>query len=138
MYYDDTLSHTIPVLKERINNQIRADELRVIDAEGTNIGVFPFAEALKMAQDQGLDLIEVNANAKPPIAKIMEFGKYQYELKKKAQKINAGASGRGALIISTPSKFPFSVIISVFTDPVINMYKASHKSPCLKSILFFL
>jgi translation initiation factor IF-3 len=87
----ETLSHTIPVLKERINNQIRADELRVIDAEGTNIGIFPFAEALKMAQDQGLDLIEVNANSKPPIAKIMEHGKYLYELKKKAQKMKAGA-----------------------------------------------
>ena len=78
-------------MKERINNQIRADELRVIDAEGTNIGIFPFAEALKMAQDQGLDLIEVNANSKPPIAKIMEHGKYLYELKKKAQKMKAGA-----------------------------------------------
>jgi translation initiation factor IF-3 len=78
-------------LKERINNQIRATELRVIDAEGTNLGVMPFADALKMAQDYGVDLIEINPDAKPPIAKIMEFGKYQYELKKKAQKAKVGA-----------------------------------------------
>ncbi len=78
-------------MKERINNQIRADELRIIDEEGTNIGVLPFAEALKMAQDRGLDLIEINANAKPAIAKIMEYGKFQYEQKKKAQKAKVGA-----------------------------------------------
>lgn len=78
-------------MKERINNQIRATELRVIDAEGTNLGVMPFADALKMAQDYGVDLIEINPDAKPPIAKIMEFGKYQYELKKKAQKAKVGA-----------------------------------------------
>ncbi len=78
-------------MKERINNQIRATELRVLDAEGTNLGVLPFTEALQMARDQGVDLIEINADAKPPIAKIMEFGKYQYELKKKAQKAKAGA-----------------------------------------------
>lgn len=78
-------------MKERINNQIRATELRVIDAEGTNIGVLSLAEALAMASAQGTDLIEINPDAKPPIAKIMDFGKYQYEIKKKAQKAKAGS-----------------------------------------------
>lgn len=78
-------------MKERINKQIRASELRVIDAEGVSIGILPFAEALKMAEDQGVDLIEINPQAIPPIAKLMEFGKYQYELKKKAQKAKSGA-----------------------------------------------
>lgn len=78
-------------MKERINNQIRATDVRVIDAEGTNLGIFPVGEALSMAQAQGVDLIEVNADAKPPICKIMEYGKYQYELKKKAQKAKSGA-----------------------------------------------
>jgi translation initiation factor IF-3 len=78
-------------LKERINKQIRAAELRVIDAEGASIGVLPLAEALSMAEAQGVDLIEINPQAQPPIAKLMDFGKYQYELKKKAQKAKAGA-----------------------------------------------
>lgn len=78
-------------LKERINKQIRATELRVINEEGESIGVMSLSEALAMAEAQGTDLIEINPNAKPPIAKIMEFGKYQYELKKKAQKAKAGA-----------------------------------------------
>ncbi len=78
-------------MKERINNAIRVPEVRVIDAEGTNLGVFPIAEALKMASDQGVDLIEVTAQAKPPICKLMEYGKFQYEQKKKAQKAKSGA-----------------------------------------------
>lgn len=78
-------------LKERINNQIRATELRVLDHEGANLGVMPTSEALKKAQELGFDLIEVNAQAVPPIAKIMEFGKYQYEKQKKQKKAKAGA-----------------------------------------------
>jgi translation initiation factor IF-3 len=78
-------------VKERINNQIRATEVRVIDAEGANLGVFPLAEALTMAHDQGVDLIEITPQALPPICKLMNFGKYQYEQKKKLQKARAGA-----------------------------------------------
>ncbi len=78
-------------MRERINNQIRAKELRVIDSENQNIGVLSFAEALKMATEKGLDLIEINPNANPPIAKIMDFGKYQYEASKKLKKARAGA-----------------------------------------------
>ena len=78
-------------MKERINKQIRATEVRVIDDEGANLGVFPFAEALAMAEARGVDLIEISPAAKPPICKLMEYGKYQYELKKKAQKAKSGA-----------------------------------------------
>ncbi len=78
-------------MKERINKQIRAAEVRVIDAEGVNLGVFPIEEALKMAETQGVDLIEISPMAKPPICKLMEYGKFQYELKKKAQKAKSGA-----------------------------------------------
>lgn len=78
-------------MKERINKQIRATEVRVIDDEGQNIGVMPIAEALAMAEARGVDLIETGPNAKPPIAKLMDFGKYQYEQKKKLQKARAGA-----------------------------------------------
>lgn len=78
-------------MKERINKQIRAAEVRVIDAEGANLGVFSIEEALQMAESQGVDLIEISPAAKPPICKLMEYGKYQYELKKKAQKAKTGA-----------------------------------------------
>jgi translation initiation factor IF-3 len=78
-------------LRERINNQIRAQELRVIDSENQNLGVLSIKEALELAQSKGLDLIEINPNGNPPIAKIMDFGKYQYELSKKLKKAKAGA-----------------------------------------------
>ncbi|MDQ5931258.1 MAG: translation initiation factor, partial [Patescibacteria group bacterium] len=78
-------------MRERINSQIRVPELRVLDAEGENLGVFPLAEALEMAKARGVDLIEVNALSKPAIGKLMDFGKYQYEQKKKAQKAKIGA-----------------------------------------------
>ncbi len=78
-------------MKERINKQIRAQELRVIDAEGESRGVLPLAEALALAEAEGVDLIEIAPQAQPPIAKLMEWGKYQYEQKKKLQKARAGA-----------------------------------------------
>jgi translation initiation factor IF-3 len=82
---------TIATLKERINKQIRATELRVIDDEGENVGIMPLAEALAIAEQRGVDLVEINDQAKPPIAKLIEYGKYLYELKKKAQKAKAGS-----------------------------------------------
>jgi len=78
-------------LRERINNQIRASELRVIDPEGVNIGIIPTRDAQEMADKHGLDLIEISPNANPPIAKIMDFGKYQYEQSKKQKKARANA-----------------------------------------------
>ncbi len=78
-------------MRERINNQIKARELRVIDSEGRNIGVLDLKNALQLAQDKGLDLIEISPNANPPIAKIMNFGKYQYEISKKLKKAKAGS-----------------------------------------------
>lgn len=79
-------------MRERINNQIRVPELRVIGAENENLGVLSTKEALEMAIGLGLDLIEISPNANPPVAKIMEFGKYQYELQKKLKKAKAGAN----------------------------------------------
>jgi len=78
-------------LRERINNQIRAQELRVIDSENQNLGVLSIKEALKLAESKGLDLIEISPNANPPVGKIMDFGKYQYEASKKLKKAKAGA-----------------------------------------------
>ncbi len=73
-------------MKEKINKQIRATELRVIDESGDNRGVMTLSEALNLAEEMGVDLIEVNSKTNPPLVKLMEYGKYQYEQKKKAQK----------------------------------------------------
>lgn len=69
--------------KPRINQQITTKEVRVIDAKGQNIGVLSTEEALKKAKEAELDLIEVSPNAVPPVAKIMDYGKYRYLAEKK-------------------------------------------------------
>lgn len=63
--------------------------MRVIGAEGENLGVLPLREALERAQTAGLDLIEISPNATPPVAKIMDFGKYQYDENKKQKAAKA-------------------------------------------------
>ena len=70
-------------IRVRINNFIKAPELRVITDAGENLGVITLAEALKHAQIRSLDLIEISPNALPPVAKIMDYGKFQYDEKKK-------------------------------------------------------
>ncbi len=72
-------------MKARINHQIKAPELRVITAEGENLGTLPTDKALAEARSRGLDLIEISPNAVPPVAKIMDYGKYQYDEKKKSK-----------------------------------------------------
>ncbi|RLJ70008.1 translation initiation factor 3 (bIF-3) [Hydrogenivirga caldilitoris] len=67
----------------RINRQIRAKEVRLIDETGKQVGIVPVDEALKLAEEKGLDLVEIAPQAKPPVCKIMDYGKFRYELKKK-------------------------------------------------------
>ncbi len=67
----------------RINREIAARELRVVGAQGENLGVLSFDAALKAAQELNLDLIEISPNANPPVAKIMDYGKFEYERSKK-------------------------------------------------------
>src|SRR5271155_2681497 len=67
----------------RINHRIRVPEVRVIGADGSMLGVLQTHEAMRLAQEQGLDLVEVNPKADPPVCKILDFGKYKYEEKKK-------------------------------------------------------
>ena len=86
------LRHYLYKLRERINNQIRAKELRVLDSENKNLGILSIKDALELAEGKGLDLIEISPNGNPPIAKLMDFGKYQYEAAKKLKKAKAGAN----------------------------------------------
>jgi translation initiation factor IF-3 len=76
-------------LDTRINHQIQAAQVRVVGPEGENLGVLALSEAIQRAQEAGLDLIEISPNATPPVAKIMEYGKFQYEQEKKRRDIKA-------------------------------------------------
>lgn len=67
----------------QINKEIRAKEVRVIDAEGEMRGVLSIKEALALAEESNLDLVNVSPNAEPPVCKILDYGKYRYELQKK-------------------------------------------------------
>lgn len=67
----------------RVNDRIRAPEIRLIGADGENVGVVSPARALTMAEEAGLDLVEISPNAVPPVCKIMDFGKFKYETQKR-------------------------------------------------------
>jgi len=69
----------------RVNKGIRASQVRVIGADGEQVGIMPIEEALRIAGGSELDLVEVSPDAKPPVCKIMDYGKYKYELTKKKQ-----------------------------------------------------
>jgi translation initiation factor IF-3 len=68
----------------RVNNEIQAMKVRLIDEKGEMVGVVGLREGLQMAEEAGLDLIEVSPNAEPPVCKIADYGKYKYEAQKKA------------------------------------------------------
>lgn len=68
---------------QRINEMIRVREVRLIDNEGNQKGIVPTLEALKLAKEKDLDLVEVSPNANPPVCKILDFGKYRFEQEKK-------------------------------------------------------
>ena len=79
------------MLKTRVNHQIKSPELRIINEEGQQIGIMPTSQALALAIENGLDLVEVSPNAQPPVAKLIDFAKYKYQQKKleQQQKKNA-------------------------------------------------
>jgi len=79
----------LSIQKVRINKEIRSPELRVIGADGSNVGVISLEVALEKAKELNLDLIEVSPAATPPVAKIMDYGKFQYEQQKKDREIRA-------------------------------------------------
>ena len=68
----------------KANEKIRALDVQVIGSDGENLGTYPLNKAIEIAKSEGLDLIEVSPNANPPVCKIMDMGKYKYDLQKKA------------------------------------------------------
>ena len=85
------LRDTGPVQRTRVNHLIRISPIRVIGANNEQIGVIETHEALRMAQEQGLDLVEISPDARPPVCKIMDYGKFKYEQSKKDQKNRAAS-----------------------------------------------
>ncbi|MDQ0354959.1 translation initiation factor IF-3 [Rhodoplanes tepidamans] len=75
-----------PVQKDgpRVNEEIRVREVHLIDKDGANRGTTPIAEALRLAQEAGLDLVEIAPNATPPVCKMLDYGKFKYQEQKKA------------------------------------------------------
>ena len=69
-----------------MNEQIRVREIRLITDTNENIGVLPTSEALRMAEERGMDLVEVSPNASPPVCRIMDYGKFQYERQRRERK----------------------------------------------------
>src|SRR5262252_8908600 len=70
----------------RVNERIRVPQVRVIGDDGTQVGVLPVREALTLAQSKGLDLVEVSPTARPPVCRIMDYGKFKYEQNRRARK----------------------------------------------------
>ncbi|NQV98163.1 MAG: translation initiation factor IF-3, partial [Rhodospirillales bacterium] len=68
----------------RVNEMIEVNEVRLIDADGEQVGVVSTPEAMEMAAEVGLDLVEISPNVKPPVCKILDYSKYKYESQKKA------------------------------------------------------
>jgi translation initiation factor IF-3 len=76
----------------RINHRIRVPEVRVIGEDGEQLGVMPTHEALRIAQERGVDLVEISPRAFPPVCRVMDYGKYKYEQAKKKQQARKHAS----------------------------------------------
>jgi translation initiation factor IF-3 len=78
--------NAISTIETRVNERIRAPRVRLVGADGDQLGIFVTADAQKIADDQGLDLVEVAPNADPPVCRIMDFSKWKYEEAMKAKK----------------------------------------------------
>ncbi len=82
----------------RVNERIRAPEVRLIDENGEQLGEMSSEEAWALAEERGYDLVEVAPNSRPPVCRIMDYGKYKYEQKKKAAASKAAGKGRAAVM----------------------------------------
>jgi len=81
--------------KPLINNQIRTEKVRLIDKDGTQVGIVPIKEALQRAKARNLDLIQVTDKVAPPVCKIMDYGKYVYQMKKRDKKAKKSTDIKG-------------------------------------------
>ena len=105
----------------RINEQIRVREVRLIDDEGAQKGIVSTLEALRMAQDVNLDLVEVAPQADPPVCKILDYGKYRFELEKKLR--------------DSKKKQKLQVLKEIRMQPKINDHDLSFKARHIQEFL---
>ncbi len=77
----------------RVNEKIRSRQVRLISADGEQVGIVPIEEALSEAKDEGLDLVEVAPNSDPPVCRVMDYGKFRYEASKKVQEARKKTRG---------------------------------------------
>jgi translation initiation factor IF-3 len=85
----------------RLNNQIRAPLIQIIDFDGKQLGTMPVHEALRIANERNLDLVEVGPTANPPLVKIMDYGKYMYQKEKRERESRSGKSKQATLELKT-------------------------------------
>lgn len=117
----------------RINDKIRNPEIRLIGAEGENVGVVTPARAMVMADDAGLDLVEISPNANPPVCKIMDFGKYKYE----TQKRESEARKKQKIIEIKEVKFRPNTDTNDYDVKMRNVYKFLENGDKVKVTLRF-
>ena len=102
----------------RTNHKIKSIDVQVINSNGENLGILPLKKAIDTAKQEGLDLIEISPNANPPVCKIMDMGKYKYDMQKKANKAK-----KNQKYFSN-----FFVILDMVSLPFNNTFDASCKS----------
>lgn len=105
----------------RINTQIRVREVRLIDSDGGQKGIVPTIDALAMARDQNLDLVEVAPTANPPVCKILDYGKYRFEMEKKLR--------------DSKKKQKLQVLKEIRMQPKINDHDLSFKARHIQDFL---
>ncbi|WP_424437020.1 translation initiation factor IF-3 [Planktotalea sp.] len=117
----------------RVNDKIRCPEIRLIGVEGENVGVIHPAKALVMAEEAGLDLVEISPNANPPVCKIMDFGKFKYE----TQKREAEARKKQKIIEIKEVKFRPNTDTNDYDVKMRNVYKFLENGDKVKVTLRF-
>ena len=117
----------------RINEKIRSSELRLIGADGDNVGVVTPERAMEMAAEAGLDLVEISPNANPPVCKIMDFGKYKYE----TQKREAEARKKQKIIEIKEVKFRPNTDVNDYDVKMRNVFKFIENGDKVKVTLRF-
>ena len=105
-----------------INDQIRAKEVRVIDSDGSQLGILPLAEALKLAYGKDLDLVEISPNSAPPVCRVMDYGKFRFERDRKRKRNSRRSISRkfsfpaaSIRMISKPSSSTHAVFLTTET-----------------------
>jgi translation initiation factor IF-3 len=89
----------------RVNQRIRIPEVRIVDEKGEQLGVMQTADALQLAEDRGLDLVEVAPTAAPPVCRLMDYGKFRYEATRKEREARRDQKAKGGISVTREVRF---------------------------------